>query len=309
MSRGFDLMDTQPDVWLPLGFTDNQRLARLNHGLSLIGRLRDGVTPASAQTELDALIETWAARTAITPGEGHAGHVFLPLAKGPDGHVLQMTPLADQILGRAGRAIWILQAAVGLVLLIAGVNVANLLLARAATRRREFAVLTALGAGRGRLIRKAMTESLILSVAGGAAGVLIARAGVAALVRAYPASLPRIGDVAVDLRVTLMAFAVALVCGLFFGLASVVHWRADATSEALKSGQRGSSGTVRHQLRRGLVVAEIALAVMVVVGAGLLLRTVYNLTAVDTGFDRSRLVTFSITLPVSTADMPYGQPP
>lgn len=302
MSRGVNLMDTQTDVWLPLGFTEDQRLARNNHGLSVIGRLREGVNAASAQTELNVLIESWASRTGITPGEGHAGHVFLPLAKGSDGHILQMTPLTDQILGRAGRAIWILQAAVGLVLLIAAVNVANLMLARAETRRREIAVLTALGAGRSRIIRKAMTESVILSIAGGAVGVLIARVGVEALVRAYPGSLPRIGDVAVDLRVTLMAFAVALACGLFFGLVSIIHTRADAVGETLKSAQRGSTGTIRHHLRRTLVIAEIALAVIVVIGAGLLLRTVYNLTAVDTGFNRSRLVTFSITLPVSNAD-------
>jgi putative ABC transport system permease protein len=309
MSRGVDLMDTGTDIWLPLGFTDQQRFSRNNHGLSVIGRLRDGITPASAQIELDALMETWVARTGINPGaEGHAGHVFLPLSKGFDSHVLRMTPLAEQILGRAGSAIWMLQAAVGLVLLIAGVNVANLMLARTETRRREFALLTALGAGRGRLIRKAMTESMILSIAGGAVGVLIARAGVEALVRAYPGSLPRIGDVSVDLRVTVVAFAVALGCGLLFGLASVVHTRGDATGETLKSGQRVSTGTARHQMRRALVMAQIALAVIVVVGAGLLLRTVYNLTAVDTGFTRSRLVTFSITLPVSSADMLRANP-
>jgi len=306
MSRGMDLMDTRMDVWLPLGFTDTQRLARLNHGLSLIGRLRNDVTPAMAQTELTALTENWAARAGITPGAGHAGHVFQPLAKGPDGHALGMTSLADQILGGAGQAIWMLQAAVGLVLLIAGVNVANLMLARAETRRREFAVLTALGAGRGRLIRKAMTESVILSVAGGAVGVLIARAGVEALVRTFPDALPRIGEVAVDLRVTLIAFAVAVVCGMLFGLASLFHTRRDAMGDALKSAQRGSTGTTRHQLRRALVVAEVALAVIVVVGAGLLLRTVYNLTAIDTGFDRSRLVTFSLTLPVSSAEQPVA---
>jgi predicted permease len=296
-ARGADLMDNHTEIWLPLGFTDGERLARNNHNLALIGRLKEGVTVASAQAELNALIETWAARAGITPGAGHAGHVFLPLAKGSKGHVLQMTPLADQILGRASRSIWVLQAAVGLVLLIACANVANLLLARAETRQREFAVLTALGAGRGRLLRKVLTESVILSVAGGALGVLLARAGVEALVRAYPASLPRIGEAAVDLRVMLVTLAVAVFCGLLFGLAPMMHTRSDATAETLKSGPRGSSGTTRHHVRRAVVMAETALAVIVVVAAGLLLRTVHNLTAVDAGFDRSRLVTFSITLP------------
>ena len=185
------------------------------------------------------------------------------------------------------------------MLLIACANVASLLLARGEARQREFAVMTALGAGRGRLLRKVMTESVILSVAGGALGVLLARAGVEALVRAYPASLPRIGGVAVDLQVMLVSLALAVLCGLLFGIAPVVMMSQtpSGAAESLKSGPRGSSGTARHHVRRALVMAETALAVIVVAGAGLLLRTVHNLTAVDTGFDRSRLVTFSITLP------------
>jgi putative ABC transport system permease protein len=302
MARGADLMDNHTEIWLPLGFTDGERRARNNHNLALIGRLKAGVTVASAQAELHALIETWAARAGITPGDGHAGHVFVPLAKGNKGHVLRMMPLADQILGRAARSIWVLQAAVGLVLLIACANVASLLLARAKARQREFAVLTALGAGPGRLLRKVMTESVILSIAGGALGVLLARAGVEALVRAYPASLPRIEEAAVDLRVMLVSLALAALCGLLFGLAPLIHTRPGA-AEALKSGPRGSSGTTRHHVRGALVMAETALAVLVVVGAGLLLRTVHNLTAVDAGFDRSRLVTFSITLPRASYDL------
>jgi len=303
IARGADLMDTHPEIWLPLGFTDDERRARNNHNLSLIGRLKEGVTVASAQTELNALLETWSARAGVRPGTGHAGHVFLRHAKDSEGHILRMMPLADQILGRARRSIWAMQAAVGLVLLIACANVANLLLARAETRQREFAVLTALGAGRGRLLRTAMTESVILSVAGGALGVLLARAGLEALVRAYPASLPRISDVTVDPRLMLVSFAVAVVCGLLFGLAAMVQTCSDATAEILKSGPRGSSGTIRHHVRRALVIAETALAVIVVVGAGLLLRTVHNLTAVDAGFDRSHLVTFSITLPRASFDL------
>src|SRR5215208_2527556 len=112
MARGADLMDNRTEIWLPLGFTDAERQARNNHDLYLIGRLKEGVTEASAQTELNALIESWAARTDITPGPHHAGHVFLPLDRGSDGHILQMTPLADQILGRASRSIWVLQATV-----------------------------------------------------------------------------------------------------------------------------------------------------------------------------------------------------
>jgi putative ABC transport system permease protein len=303
MARGADLMDDHTQIWLPLGFTDSERRERNNHNLYLIGRLKEGITGASAQSELNALTETWGAHAGITPGLGHAGHVFLPLTKGRDGHTFQMTPLADQVLGGAGRSIWMLQAAVGLVLLVACANVVNLLLARAETRHREFAVLTALGASRGRLLRKAMTESVILSVAGGALGVLLARAVLEALVRAYPASLPRIGEVGVDLRVMLVSLAAATGCGLLFGLAPMMHTRSNATAETLKSGSRGSTGTIRHRVRRALVIAETALAVIVVAGAVLLLRTVHNLTAVDAGFERSRLMTFSISLPETTYDL------
>ncbi len=298
MARGTDLMDTHTDIWLPLGFTEGERLARNNHNLSLIGRLKEGVTVASARTELTALVETWAARAGVTPGEGgHAGHVLAPPGANRRGHGLTMTPLVDQILGRAGRTIWALQAAAGLVLFITCANVANLLLARARNRQREFAVLTALGASHGRLLRKAVTESVILAIAGGALGVVFARVGVETLVRLYPTSLPRIGEAAVDQRVMLVSFAVAIACGLLFGLAPMMRMRSDATAQALKSGPRGSDGTSRHQVRHALVIAETALAVIVVVGAGLLLRTVHNLTVVDGGVDRTRLATFSITLP------------
>jgi len=302
MARGTDLMDGHPEIWLPLGFTDEERRARNNHNLFLIGRLKDGATAASAQTELKALTETWSARTGITPGSGHAGHVFLPARKG-DGHVLQMTPLADQVVGRAGRSIWILQAAVGFVLLIACANIANLLLARAETRQHEFAMLTALGASRGRLLRKALTESVMLSLAGGGLGVLLAGVGIQALVRAYPASLPRMSDVAVDERVMLVSLAIALACGVLFGLAPIPPDRSRTLADALKSAPPGSSRRPRRRLRLALVMSQTALAMVVVIGAGLLLRTVHNLTVADPGFDRSRLVTFSITLPPASFNL------
>ena len=190
-----------------------------------------------------------------------------------------MKPMHDEILGEASQAIWVLQAAVGFVLLIACANLANLLLARAEARHREFAVRTALGASRGRLLRQFMTEGVLLSLAGGALGLLLARVGVQALMRAYPTSLPRTSEVAVDPRVLLFTFAVSMATGVIFGLAPLLHTRMKGLVTALKEGgARGATRSARHHIRRGLVMAEVALAVMLVIGAGLLLRTVYNLT-------------------------------
>jgi len=217
-----------------------------------------------------------------------------------------MHPVQEQLVGSASRAIWVLQAAVGFVLLIACANLANLLLARAETRHREFAVRTALGAGRARLLRQFMTEGVMLSIIGGVLGLLLARAGVQALVRLYPTSLPRTAEVTVDPAVLVFTFAIAVGTGLVFGLAPLMHTRVKGLALALKEGgARGATaGAARHHIRRGLVMAEVALAVMLVIGAGLLIRTVYNLAAVDAGFDRSRLVTFSMQVPTAN----YPQP-
>ena len=213
-----------------------------------------------------------------------------------------MEPLQEEMLGTAGRSIWVLQAAVGFVLLIACANLANLLLARAESRHREFAVRTAIGATRWRLLRQFMTEGVLLSLVGGVLGVVLARVGVSALLRAYPASLPRTSEVAVDLPVLLFTLGVAMATGLLVGLAPLMHTRVKGLVTALKEGgAKGATSAARHHVRRGLVMAEVALAVMLVIGAGLLLRTVYNLTQVDGGFDRSRLVTFSMTLPQATS--------
>lgn len=302
LPAGADLMDTHTELWLPLPILPEELGARGNHNLRIIGRLNDGVTVEAAQAELRTLAQTWAARANVSPGAGgHAGHVFRAQTAEGKGHFLRMTPLAERILGRAARSIWVLQTAVGLVLLIACANVANLLLARAESRRRDFAVLTALGASQGQILRKASIESVLLALGGCALGMVIARTGLQILIRAYPDSLPRIEDVALDMRVLLASLVVAVMCGLLFGLAPMLHTGAAVTAPALKSGGRGSSGT-RHHLRGGLVMVETALTVIVAVGAGLLLRTVHNLTAVDPGFQRAHLLTFSITLPLETND-------
>jgi predicted permease len=303
MPKGADVMDNRTEIWMPIALNPNNRQQRGSHFLYLVGRLKDGVTPEAAQSELASLIANWGERT------GQKNHVFAPLPKTAEerktnfGHILQMHPVQEQIIGSASRAIWVLQAAVGFVLLIACANLANLMLARAETRHREFAVRTALGAGRGRLIRQFMTEGVLLSVIGGALGLLLARLGVDALLRVYPSSLPRTAEVAVDPAVLFFTFGISIATGLVFGLAPIMHTRVKGLVTALKEGgAKGATGAARNYIRRGLVMAEVALAVMLVIGAGLMIRTVYNLATVDAGFDRSRLVTFQMSL--ATADYP-----
>jgi len=308
MPPGTDVLDNRTAIWLPLGLNPANPGDRRRHFLRLIGRLKDGVAAQTAQTELNALMQNWGDRVGLGPSE----HIFLPLPQegatttsAEAGHIVQMRPLRDEILGGASRPIWLLQIAGGFVLLIACANLASLVLARAETRHREFAVRTALGASRWRLLRQFMTEGVLLSIAGGSLGLLLARVGVQALIRAYPTSLPRTSEVTVDPRVLLFTVSVSMATGLLFGLAPIMHTRVKGLVTALKEGgAKGSTAVARHHLRRGLVMAEVALAVMLVIGAGLLLRTVYNLTNVDAGFDRSRLVTFSMPLPIVT----YPQP-
>jgi putative ABC transport system permease protein len=306
MPPGVDVMDNRTEIWMPLGLNPGNRQNRGSHFLYLIGRLKDGVTPQAAQTELTSLIQNWGERVGVKQ------HVFSPLPANDAarktnpgaGHILQMEPVQEEIVGSAARAIWVLQAAVAFVLLIACANLANLLLARAETRQREFAVRTALGAARSQLLRQFMTEGVLLSLVGGLLGLVLARAGVLALIRMYPTSLPRTTEVAVDPLVLLFTLGVSIATGIVFGLAPLMHTRISTLATALKEGTRAATGAARHHIRRALVVAEVALALMLVIGAGLLLRTVANLTRVDAGFDRSRLVTFSMALP--QADYPQA---
>jgi predicted permease len=208
-----------------------------------------------------------------------------------------MEPMQEEIVGSARVGIWVLQAAVAFVLLIACANFANLLLARAETRHREFAVRTAIGASRWRLLGQFVTEGCVLALAGGVVGLLLAWAGVRALVAAYPDSLPRAAEIGVDPAVLGFTFIVSLGTGVIFGLAPLLHLSPGGLHSALKEGGVRGSTSTRHRVRRALVAAEVALAVVLVVGAGLMLRTVMNLLTVDAGFDQSRLVTFALELP------------
>jgi putative ABC transport system permease protein len=296
MPPGADVMDNHTEVWLPLWLHPNAASQRGAHVLYVIARLKDAVTPRLAQTELNAFLENWGDRI------GTRDHVPTKHPLRSVDHTLQLRPLQDAIVGGASRPLWVLQAAVGFVLLIVCANLANLVMARAGSRRREFVLRTALGASRARLIRQAVTEGAVMCGAGGILGLLLANAGIRALIRTYPASIPRTSGLTIDLPVVLVALGLSAGTAVLFGLVSLGRERRSSLATALKEGARGSSGAWRHYTRRGLVIAQVAFAVMLVVGAGLLVQTVYNLTRMDAGFDRSRLVTFSMTLPMANSD-------
>jgi len=307
MPPGADVMEMRPEIWLPLGLSPRNPGDRRAHRLYVIGRLKDDVTAEAAATEVRVLNDKWGERVGVTD------HMFVPMpadaaarTSNPDaGHILQLRPLHDEIVRSASRAIWTLQIAAGLVLLIACANLGNLLLSRAAVRRREMAVRTALGASRRRLLRQFITEGALLSIAGSALALWIGRFGLHALTEAYPRALPRSTEVSVDLPVLLFTCGIAMVTSLFFGLAQLRHVGAKGLAVTLtEAGAKGAGGGTRRHVRRALVAGEVALAVILVTGAGLLIRTVSNLTNVDLGFDRSRLVTFSVSLPERTYPEP-----
>lgn len=297
MPPGADVMDNRTQVWLPLWLHPSTAQQRGVHVLHVIGRLREGVTLEAAQRELNAMVEGWGERA------GTKDHVPTNRHQRAGDHTLQLRTLQDAIIGNASRPIWVLQAAVGFVLLIVCANLANMVLARAGSRRREFVLRAALGASRGRLLRQSITEGAMLAGAGGLLGLWLASAGLRALIRAYPTSIPRMSELAIDLPSFLVALVLSTGAALLFGLVLLGRERTRSSLvTTLKEGAKGAGGAWRNYARRGLVIAQVSFAVMLVIGAGLLIQTVYNLTRIDAGFDRSRLVTFSMTLPMANSD-------
>ena len=296
MPPAADVMDNHTQIWLPLWLHPNAAQQRAVHVLYVIARRKAGVTAEAAQAELSAFLESWGDRAGV------ADHVPMKRPMRSVDHTLQLRTLQDAIVGSSSRAIWVLQAAVGFVLLIICANLANLVMARAGSRSREFALRTSLGASRGRLFRQSITEGAVLSGAGAVLGVWLADAGLRALIRMHPTSLPRTTGLGIDLPVLLVAVAVSAGTALLFGFLSLGRGRASSLAAALSDGARGASRNLHHYARRGLVAAQVACAVMLVMGAGLLVQTVHNLTRVDAGFDRSRLVTFSMTMPMANSD-------
>jgi putative ABC transport system permease protein len=276
------LPSREPQIYLALGNEANDHEARGSDNYWVIGRLAPGATLEGAQSEL----ETVAGRLAATYPDDNSRLGLTAVA------------LKDQVVGGAGRPLLVLLGAVAFVLLIACANVGGLLLARAAGREREIAVRTALGASPQRLARQLLTESAVLSLLGGAVGVGLASWGIESLRVLAPNTLPRLADVAIDGRVLLFTLVTALVSGMLFGLWPMLH-RAEAASEALREGGRHGWTTGRQRLRAGIVTAEVALSIVLLTGAGLLVRSFVRLTSVDPGFDGTNVITMFGLLPPS----------
>jgi putative ABC transport system permease protein len=286
MPAGFEFPEAT-ELWVPLVFTpgnlaDNQRGA---HYISAVGRLRDGVSVDQARQDLDRIEQDIARRFPTRVG----------------GYSIGMQSLLAAMTEPYQRPLWILFGAVGFVLLIACVNVSNLLLARATTRTGEIAVRAALGAGRGRLMRQLLAESVVLSLVGGAAGLLLGSWGVRALMAVAPADLPRAGAVQMDLAILAFSAGLSFVAGLVFGLApAVIASRPDLAVFLRDVRRDGGSAGGRRRLRGVLVAAQVALALVLLAGAGLAARSFDRLARVDPGFRPAGVVSFEVTLPAAT---------
>ena len=282
MPAGFKSPRDDSALWLPIRVGDPPGSAyRGVHYLHTYYRLRPGVTLAQAAAEMEALDKRLAE---AYPAENRNRRTIL-------------LPLKDRIVGESRTALWILFGAVGLVLLIACANFASLLLARGAVREQELTIRQALGAGRWRLLRQLLTESALLACLGGAAGVMLAWWGVEALVALKPANLPRLESIRLDGRVFGFALAVSLLTGIVFGLAPA--WLATRLniSSSLREGGRGTVSGARHRLRSALVVAELALALILLAGAGLLIKSFWQLRSIQPGFNPNNLLTMRVELP------------
>ncbi|HMD30587.1 MAG TPA: ABC transporter permease [Candidatus Acidoferrales bacterium] len=269
------------DVYLPVGQWGNPLLTARTAGLGFhgLGRLKPGVTLEQAQADMDAVT-------------AQLEKIYPDVNKGVGARI---RTLRQEMLGRIQPFLLVLLAAVGFVLLIACVNVANLMLARSDARMREFAVRAALGASRGRVVRQLLAESLLLAIAGGAAGLLLANWGTQAALQFVPESLPRANQVALDGRVLLFTVLLTLLSGVFFGLYPALRLSKPDVQESLKEGGRGASGA-RHRTHGAFVVAEVAMALVLLCGAGLMIRTLQQLWSIDPGFEPHNVMTFGAAL-------------
>jgi putative ABC transport system permease protein len=281
MPSGFAFPSKETQLWRPLAQTPRQRANRGGFFLSVVGRLKPGVTWEQARKEM----------------RGIGAHLEAVYPDQDKGYGVWVVPLLDQVVGKMRQALLALLAAVAFVLLIACVNVANLFLGRAAVRGREIALRGALGAGRARLVRQLLTESIVLSMMAGVLGLALAFCGIRGLVLLAPPDLPRLDEISINGPVLAFTLTISAIAGILFGLVPAFRISRVDLNEALREGGRSQAGGKRlRYLRSGLTVAEVAFSMVLLTGAGLMIRSLLSLRAVYPGFRTDNVLTWRISV-------------
>lgn len=298
LPEDFRFLRYNPAIVLPFRF-DRSRLFVGNFSYQAVARLKPGGTMEQAAADIARLIPGVPDRFPMPPGFSREMYNEIRLAP-------NVRPLAHDVVGDIGQVLWILLGTVGLVLLVACANVANLFLVRAESRQQELAIRTALGASRGQVARELLTEAVTLALCASVLGLVLAYAGAQVLVALEPSGLPRLEDITIDARVLLFTVVLSLGAGLLFGLIPIVKYANPRLANALKEGGRGSSdGRERHRVRNGLVVAQVALALVLLVASGLMIRTFVAMRDVPPGFiDPESVLTMRISIPDTVVEDP-----
>ena len=277
MPRGFTIVNADTELIFPLAF-DSSRFTLSGFNYQGVARLRPGVTIAQANTDLATLIPVWT--QSWSDGPGTSRQIYETWKISPD-----IRPLKAEVIGGVTDILWVVMATIGLVMLIACANVTNLLLVRAEVRQNELAVRSALGAGRARIVRGVLVESVLLGLLGGALGAMLAYAGVKVLLAIGPVNLPRLNEISVDARTLGFAAVLSLLSSVMFGLIPALKYTGPRISGALVTlGRTASVSRERHRVRSALVVAQVAIALVLLVSAGLMIRTFQSIRRVDPGF-------------------------
>jgi len=298
MPRGFRFVDADFDVIVPLAF-DRGKMILAGFGFQGIARVKPGVTIAEANADMARMLPIW--MDSWSNGPGSNPHIYETWKITP-----AIRPLKEEVIGNVSDVLWVVMGTIGLVMLIACANVTNLLLVRVEARHQELAVRAALGASWGRIVRGLLVESMMLGLMGGALGVGLAYGGVRLLVAIGPASLPRLGEISLDARTLGFTVILSLLSGLLFGLIPALKYAGPRTSLALRSvGRTASASRERHRARNILVVGQVAMALVLLVSAGLMIRTFQALRTVQPGFtDPQHLQVMRISIPDSLVSEP-----